>query len=232
MNCMTKVKTLSVLIVGLVLAASVSLAQETSPSATSSAPVVKPERPPMVVQIGPAGNALIRGTVTNVGADSLTVKSWGGEWTVKIETNTKFLPKGLTLEQIKTGELVGLNGKVNSEETLTVHATLIRDWTEKKIIREEIKENKKEVKQALKETKPGVHVLTVETIDKTNNTLTAKLNGQTITVKLANGAKLIDRNWKTITFDKIESNDTIRVYGVLSGDTVEASVIRDISIPR
>jgi hypothetical protein len=231
---MTKVKTLSVLIAGLVLAASVSLAQETSPSATSSVPVTKPHPLPMVVEIGPAGNALIRGTVTNVdvGTDSLTVKSWGGDWTVKIDTNTKLLPNGLTLNQIKAGDFVGLNGKVNSEETLTVHATLIRDWTEKKITKEEVKETKKEVKQILKETKPKIHVLTVETIDKTNNTLTAKLNGQTITVKLANGAKLIDRNFKTITFDKIEANDKIRVYGVLSGNTLEASVIRDISIPK
>ena len=221
MNCMTKVKTLSVLIVGLVLAASVSLAQTTSQSATSSAPVTSPHPLPMVVQIGPAGNALIKGTVTNVGTDSLTVKSWGGDWTVNIDTNTKFLPKGLPLKQIKAGDLVGLNGKVKSEETLTVHATLIRDWTEKKITKEEVKE-----------TKPQIHVLTVETVDKTNNTLTAKLNGQTITVKLANGAKLIDRNSKTITFDKIEANDKVRVYGVLSGNTLEASVIRDVSIPR
>jgi len=218
---MTKVKTLSVLIVGLVLAASVSLAQTTSQSATSSAPVTSPHPLPMVVQIGPAGNALIKGTVTNVGTDSLTVKSWGGDWTVNIDTNTKFLPKGLPLKQIKAGDLVGLNGKVKSEETLTVHATLIRDWTEKKITKEEVKE-----------TKPQIHVLTVETVDKTNNTLTAKLNGQTITVKLANGAKLIDRNSKTITFDKIEANDKVRVYGVLSGNTLEASVIRDVSIPR
>jgi hypothetical protein len=229
---MTKVKTLSVLIAGLVLATSVSLAQTASPSATSSAQVTKPHPLPMVVEIGPAGNALIRGTVTNVETDSLTVKSWGGDWTVKIDSNTKFLPQGLTLGQIKDGDFVGVQGKVNSDESLTVHATLIHDWTEKKITKEEVKETKKEVKQILKETKPKIHVLTVETIDKTNNTLTAKLNGQTITVKLANGAKLIDRNFKTIAFDKIEANDKIRVYGVLSGNTLEASVIRDISIPR
>jgi hypothetical protein len=228
---MTKVKTLSVLIAGLVLAASVSLAQETSPSATSSVPVVKPERPPMVVQIGPDGNALIRGTVTNVGTNSLTVKSWGGNWTVKIEKDTKFLPKGLTLEQIKAGDFVGLNGKVNSEETLTVHATLIRDWTERKLIKEEINQNIREVKEIKKEITPRTHILTVESVDQANNTITAKMNGQNITVKI-NNAKLIDRNWRTITLDKIQSNDKIRVYGILSGNTLEASVIRDISIPR
>ena len=228
---MTKVKTLSVLIVGLVLAASVSLAQTASPSATSSAPMVKPERPVMVVQIGPAGNALIRGTVTNVGTDSLTVKSWGGDWTVKIDSNTKFLPRGLTLDQIKAGDLVGLNGKVNSEENLTVHATLIRDWAERKLIREEIKQNIKEVKEIKKGTTPRTHILTVGSIDQTNNTITATINGQTITVKI-NNAKLIDRNWKTITLDKIQPNDTIRVYGILSGNTLGASVIRDISIPK
>jgi hypothetical protein len=235
---MTKMKTLSVLIVGLVLAASVSLAQETSPNATSSTPVTNSYRAPIVVQIGPAGNALIRGTVTNVGSDSLTVKSWGGNWTVKIDSNTKFLPKGLTLDRIKVGDFIGLQGKVNSEETLTVHATLIRDWTERKITVEERRQNieerrqnKEEVKQIIKET-PKIRVLMVETIDQTNNTLTAKLNGQTITVKLAEGVKLIDRNWRTITSSQVEPNDTIRVYGVLSGSTLEASVIRDISIPR
>jgi len=228
---MTKVKALSVLITGLVLAASVSLAQTVSPSATSSAPVVKPERPPIIVQIGPAGNALIRGTVTSVGPDSLTVKSWGGNWTVKIDTNTKLLPNGLTLNQIKAGDLVGLNGKVNSDESLTVHATLIHDWTEKKIIKEEIKQNIKEVREIKKETTPRINILTVGSIDRTNNTITATMNGQTITVKIDN-AKLIDRNWKTITLDKIQPNDTIRVYGILSGNTLEAYVIRDISIPR
>jgi hypothetical protein len=228
---MNKAQVLGVLIVTFLLGATVGLAQETSQSATSFAPVVKPEHPVMIVQIGPAGNALIRGTVTSVGSDSFTVKSWGGEWTVKIEKDTKFLPQGLTLDQIKTGDLVGLNGKVNSEETLTVHATLIRDWTERKLIKEEIKQNIKEVKEIKKETTPRTHILTVESVDQANNTITAKMNGQTITVKIHN-TKLIDRNWRTITLDKIQSNDKIRVYGILSGNTLEASVIRDISIPR
>jgi hypothetical protein len=185
----------------------------------------------MIVQIGPAGNALIRGTVINSEKDSLTIKSWGGNWTVKIEKDTKFLPRGLTLDQIKAGDFVGLNGKVNSEETLTIHATLIRDWTERKLIREEIKQNIKEVKEIKKETTPRINILTVGSIDQTNNTITATMNGQTINIKI-NNAKLIDRNWKTITLDKIQPNDTIRVYGILSGNTLEAYVIRDISIPR
>jgi hypothetical protein len=227
---MTKVKALSVLIVGLVLAASVSLAQTVSPSATSSAPVTKPHPLPMVVEIGPAGNALIRGTAS-VSDGSLTVKSWGGDWTVKIDSNTKFLPQGLTLGQIKDGDFVGVQGKVKSDESLTVHATLIHDWTEKKIIKEEIKQNIKEVREIKKETTPRINILAVGSIDQTNNTITATMNGQTITVKI-NNAKLIDRNWKTITLDKIQPNDTIRVYGILSGNILEAYVIRDISIPR
>jgi hypothetical protein len=231
---MPKVKALSVLsilVVSLILATSVSLAQETSSSTTSSASTTNPHPMPLVVQIGPAGNALIRGTVTNVGTDSLSVKSWGGGWTIKIDSNTKFLPQGLTLDQIKAGDLVGLNGKVNSEEILTVHATLIRDWTEKKIIKEEVKQNIKEVREIKKETTPRINTLTVGSIDQTNNSITATMNGQTITVKI-NNAKLIDRNWRSITLDKIQTNDTIRVYGILSGNTLDASVIRDISVPR
>jgi hypothetical protein len=193
--------------------------------------VVKPKHPVMIVQIGPAGNALIRGTVTSVTSDSLTVKSWGGEWTVKIETNTKFLPNGLTLNQIKSGDFVSVHGKVNSDESLTVHATLIRDWTEKKLTRDEIKQNIKEVREIKKETTPRTHILTVGSVDQANNTITATMNGQTITVKI-NNAKLIDRNFRTITLDKIQPGDKIRVYGILSGNTLEASVIRNISISR
>jgi len=243
---MTKIKTISILtilIASMMLTAPFIWAQDTSTSTASSSSITPTTLPtsshpmPMVVEIGPAGNALIRGTVTSVGADSLTVKSWGGNWTVKIDENTKLLPQGLVLDQIKDGDFVGLNGKVISDESLAVHATLIRDWTEKKIIKKEVQQNKKEVKQIVKEIvketpKPEIRILTIESIDNVNNTLTAKLNTQTITVKLATGAKLLDRNWKNISFDQIKANDTIRVYGVLSDSNLEASVIRDISLPR
>lgn len=240
---MTKIKTISILtilIASLMLTAPFIWAEDTSTSTTSSSSTTSTSTTlpanshpmPLIVEIGPAGNALIRGTVTNVSTDSLTLKTWGGTWTIKIDSNTKFAPQGLTLSQIQTNDFIGLNGKVNGEETLTVNATLIRDWTEKKIIKEEIQQNKKEVKQIIKETpKPETRILTIESVN-TNNTLTAKLNTQTITVSLANNVKLLDRNWKTITFDQLKANDTIRVYGVLSGTTLEASVIRDISIPR
>jgi len=131
-------------------------------------------------------------------------------------------------------EPISPNSKTNDNPDTDdeIIATLIRDWTEKKIIKEEIQQNKKEVKQIIKETpKPETRILTIESVN-TNNTLTAKLNTQTITVSLANNVKLLDRNWKTITFDQLKANDTIRVYGVLSGTTLEASIIRDISIPR
>ena len=240
---MTKIKTISILtilIASLMLTAPFIWAEDTSTSTTSSSSTtststtlpINSHPMPLIVEIGPAGNALIRGTVTNVSTDYLTLKTWGGTWTIKIDNNTKFEPQGLTLSQIKTNDFIGLNGKVNCEETLTVNATLIRDWTEKKIIKEETQQNKKEVKQIIKETpKPETRILTIESVNA-NNTLTAKLNTQTITVSLANNVKLLDRNWKTITVDQLKANDTIRVYGVLSGTTLEASVIRDISIPR
>jgi hypothetical protein len=246
---MTKIKTisiLSILIASLMLTAPLIWADTTSTTPTStidsttsttlastSISTTLPTNPhpmPLIVEIGPAGNALIRGTVTNIGTDSLTIKTWGGTWTIKIDSNTKFAPQGLTLSQIQTNDFIGLNGKVNSEETLTVDATLIRDWTEKKIIKEETQQNKKEVKQIIEAAK--IRILTAVTIDATSKTLTANLNNQTITIKLADNAKILDRNWRTITLDKIQVNDTIRTYGTLSGTTLEASVIRDISIPK
>jgi hypothetical protein len=50
------------------------------------------------------------------------------------------------------------------------------------------------------------------------------MNNQNITVKI-NKAKLVDRNFRTITLDKIQPGDKIRVYRILSGTTLKASVI-------
>jgi type 1 fimbria pilin len=71
---MKKIKALcilSALMVGLMVAISVVSAQ-TNPQRTI----------PPIVNIEPSGNVLIRGTVTNIGSDSLEVKSWGGKWTI------------------------------------------------------------------------------------------------------------------------------------------------------
>ncbi len=84
-----------------------------------------------VLQVGPKGEVLMRGTVSAVGATSLTVKSWGGDWTINVSTDTKLLP-GTGISQFTVGEFVGIQGVVSQTDSWTVAARLVRDWSPKK----------------------------------------------------------------------------------------------------
>lgn len=81
------------------------------------------------VQIGPEGNALIRGTVNAVGTNSITVSSWGGLWTINVSADTQMLPKSTStqLAGIMTGDFVGVNGKIDTTQLWTVNAQAVRD---------------------------------------------------------------------------------------------------------
>lgn len=82
-----------------------------------------------MVQIGPEGNALIRGIVSAVGTNSITLSSWGGSWTVNVAADTQMMPKSTStqLAWIKVGDFVGVNGRINTTQAWTVNARLVRD---------------------------------------------------------------------------------------------------------
>jgi uncharacterized protein YdeI (BOF family) len=208
---MKKIKTLcilSALMVGLMVAISVVSAQ-TNPQRTI----------PPIVNIGPSGNVLIRGTVTNIGSDSLEVKSWGGKWTIKISADTAFYPERLTLNQIQVNDQIGIKGKIESlEDTLTVTGKLVRDYDAK--VRE-----------------PRNYNLTVQSVDTANNTITARrpdAQAQTstniITVRLSSQTTLVDRVGRPITLSQIGNEHHIQVYGVLIGSNLDAQSIKDLSL--
>ncbi len=112
---------------------------------TATTTVVKPEKP-MVVEIGPGGRTLLRGTVTVVGTNSLTVKSWGGDWTINISASTKLAPK-TDVSQFQVGDFVGVQGLASTTALWTIDATLVRNRTLRQEVKEERKENKEERKE-------------------------------------------------------------------------------------
>lgn len=81
----------------------------------------------MVVQIGPNGNALLRGTIKTV-TPTLMVTSWGGDWAVNVSSDTKLMPEG-GLSTFKVGDFVGVQG-VAGTGAWTIDAKLVRDWTQ------------------------------------------------------------------------------------------------------
>lgn len=100
-----------------------------TPATTTQVPTLTPKDAKNTVQIGPKGNALIRGTVNAVGTNSITVNSWGGLWTVVIDSSTEIIPKSTTtpLGAIKQGDFVGVNGKIDTAQAWTVNARVVRD---------------------------------------------------------------------------------------------------------
>src|SRR6185436_11657 len=83
---------------------------------------------PMVLQVGANGGILLRGTVDAVNTNSLTVKSWGGDWVINVSSSTQLMPQN-TMAQFNLGDFVGVRGIVNQNASWTVDAALVRNWT-------------------------------------------------------------------------------------------------------
>ena len=85
---------------------------------------------PMILTISASGEGRIRGVVTSVGANTLTIASWGGVWTITISNATIILPKN-DFSKIAVGDYVGASGMV-SEDGPTMAAEYLRNWTTKR----------------------------------------------------------------------------------------------------
>lgn len=217
-------------LVAVFAAVAVSLVSAQSTSTTASMPL--PPRPkPMVVEIGPGGRALLRGTLNSVASTSLTVKTWGGVWTVNISSNTEILPHSASndISRFSVGDFVGVSGQA-SENSLTIDAAIVRDWTYKETVKIEKKENKEEIKKLMKSSMPRNWQGTAGSIG--SSTLMLTIEGELFTVNLTADAKVVNRNWLNISLSDVLAGDTVRVWGPSASSTITASVLRDISIPR
>ena len=84
---------------------------------------------PMVLMISSNGKGLLRGVVKSMGVSSITVATWGGIWTVNMNDNTTIAPSD-NISAIAVGDFVGVSGMV-SEDSPTITAERVRDWTAK-----------------------------------------------------------------------------------------------------
>jgi|GEM_PF-4460342 hypothetical protein len=115
---------ISSVVVSSLLVGVMAVAQTTTaPSSTSTMPMMSGQE--MMLQVGPKGNVLLRGTVDAVATGSLTVKGWGGDWTVNISSSTKLMPSDIT--QFKVGDFVGVQGTVSQTSSWTIDAMLVKD---------------------------------------------------------------------------------------------------------
>ncbi|MGH7240288.1 MAG: DUF5666 domain-containing protein, partial [Candidatus Saccharimonadales bacterium] len=81
----------------------------------------------MQVHIDQNGNAQVQGTAAWMGQDALSVRSWGGNWTVQVASSTMITPNG-TLSQIQSGDTVMVWGIADQNDS-TIRASRVQDLT-------------------------------------------------------------------------------------------------------
>lgn len=84
----------------------------------------------MTVSINGNGRAMVRGTLDAINSNSLTLKSWGGEWTANLSSDTKLTRRfsgASSLSEFKTGDWVQVSGTANPNAAWTVTANAVRD---------------------------------------------------------------------------------------------------------
>ena len=213
-------------IVGFLASAGVAFAQTPTATATVS-PKASSQ---MVLQVGPNGKVLLRGTVSSASSGSVTVKSWGGDWTVTVPSSASVLPQGEALSSFKAGDFVGVQGAIDPSASWTVNATLIRDWTARTEATQQIKANVQAVRQTMT-SGPRTIQGTISNLDAAAQTFTlTNAAGTAYSVSLASGAKILAKNWATLDFSKVSNGDTVRAYGTVASSSISASIFRDVSV--
>jgi hypothetical protein len=227
-------KILATSVFGLLALSGIAFAQTvivstTTPVATQVATPTVAE--PMILQIGVAGKVLLRGTIVSVSTNSITVKSWGGDWTINVPTSAQVLPQGIALSSFQVGDFIGVQGTINQGANWTIDATLVRDWTARQVMTQEIKQNVQSVRQEMQANTPRILQGTLSNLTGQSFTLTTS-NGTAYSVTVASGAKVLKNNWVTLDLTQVQNGDMVRVWGPVSSSTVSAEVFRDTSIAR
>lgn len=180
---------------------------------------------PMIVQIGHEGRTLLRGTVATAGTNSLTVKSWGGDWVVNVSSSTK-LTSGSDMTQFQTGDFVGVQGSINQSAAWTIDATLVRNWTDRK----ESQMMKKEIKEMMKAQSPKNWEGVASNVNASVRTLTLTVDGIAYNVNIVTTAKVVNKMYLAIDLQAIKDGDTVRVWGPSADTVITAYVVRDVSL--
>jgi hypothetical protein len=83
----------------------------------------------------------------------------------------------------------------------------------------------------LRERKRMRSIIGTVATDATEASFTLKKGDLTYTINIEN-AKIVNKKRETIAKTDIKAGDRVRIRGTVSGNTITATLIRDISLPR
>lgn len=118
---------LGLIVIVSVIGSKIVLARDGNQSEQRQQSIRSTETAPVIITIGANGEVMLRGKITAVTGDSISVKSWGAPWTVKITTNTKIMSVGKVLSDFKIGDFIGVQGTMN-ETDFIISANVLRNW--------------------------------------------------------------------------------------------------------
>ena len=215
-------------VVSILGAAGITFAQTASTTPATQASAMASMQP--VLSVNASGKTLLRGTIESVSATSITVQSWGGTWTVNVPASAQVLPQGVALSSFQQGDFVGVQGTIDSSGNWTVDATLVRDWTQRQAISQQVQQNVQNIKSTTG-TGPRNYAGTVSNLSGQTFTLTTS-GGTSYSVSLTGSAEVVQKNYRTLDFTQVQNGDSVRVWGTAASSSITASIFRDLSIPR
>ncbi len=129
---MKKYLKLGLIVFGLIVFGFVGVKVFAESNSVNAGPRSLSSSSPMVVNIGPSGNVLMRGIVVGApGTDSIVVKSWGGSWKVSVTSTTQLMSSNKLISDFQNGDFVGVLGTISSDGSFIIDAKIIREWRTK-----------------------------------------------------------------------------------------------------
>ncbi len=77
----------------------------------------------------------------------------------------------------------------------------------------------------------GEKTFKAEAVSQTGSTLSVRVKGVNMTVNTNANTIIVNRIWDKIALSSIQAGDDLRIAGQISGTTIEAKLIRDLSLP-
>lgn len=177
------------------------------------------------VHINDNGTTLVRGAkVTAVSGNTISATTgWGNTviaWTVITDGNTQFTRrfggKGSVAETL-VNHIISFQGPLATGGTgLTVNAKVVKNWSTEKVESAQSRVFEGTLKSLAATAAPTTMVVRVGDVD--------------YTVNVPANISILNNLWLMTSLTNFHVGDHIRLYGVVSGATINASVVRDTSI--